>query len=165
MTTPATCRLALLAALLLAAGCASGGKGQGSAPEQPQAAAELQGCRAPDEPGCTQCYEASPGGADGGVVMSWQRSGVSDAELAASGTAPWFNAVSAVAERPAGVPACAQCLEREEQELRALGERPECDCTQPTGVDPCFSPDSCGCYCQRARSLAQSCPAAASRHK
>jgi hypothetical protein len=157
----ATCRLVLLAAALLAGACASRGAEQDSTPAQ--AEAELQGCRAPDESGCERCYEALPG--DGGVVMSWSRAGVSDEELAASGTTPWFNALAVVDEPPAGVPACAQCLLREEQELRALGERPECDCTQPTGVDPCFTPGECGCYCERTLSLAKSCPSAAPRQK
>jgi hypothetical protein len=148
-------------AALLAAGCARSTPARSDLPPQPTAVvAEREGCRAPDEPGCERCCESSTG-VQGCEVRTWNRVGVSDAQLAASGTVPWYNGSAAAQEWPEGCQRCAPCLKREEQQLRALGDRPECDCSRPTGVDPCFQPGSCGCYCRDALRLARSCPSAA----
>lgn len=53
---------------------------------------------------------------------------------------------------------CAPCSLAQEQALRALPERPECDCSLPPGVDPCHSPTSCGCWCEQITRLKEACP-------
>jgi hypothetical protein len=57
-----------------------------------------------------------------------------------------------------GCAACAQCSRREEEQLRALTPRSECDCTRDPGVDPCIHPTGCGCYCETLKYLKESCP-------
>merc|ERR1712007_124852 len=57
-------------------------------------------------------------------------------------------------------PPCALCDARTEADLKKLIAPPDCSCTEAslTSVDPCFSPDSCDCYCQlRAKGL-RACP-------
>lgn len=51
-----------------------------------------------------------------------------------------------------------ECTPEREQTLRALPERPDCDCTIPPGVDPCFARDSCGCWCTQLEQLKEKCP-------
>jgi hypothetical protein len=58
----------------------------------------------------------------------------------------------------ASCPPCATCSSAEQEALRALPERPECDCSIPPGVDPCFAPASCGCWCEQITSLKEACP-------
>ena len=41
-------------------------------------------------------------------------------------------------------PSCNLC-----EEAGGLTCRFDCDCSQPTGPDPCFGADSCECYCDR----------------
>lgn len=149
-------------AVLLTLGCThSASRSSEPRPATPATTDERQGCRAPDEPGCAQCCEPVADNIHDCVVRTWNRVGVSDQELAASGTLPWYNATSGADTWPTGCPACARCLKREEKELRALGDRPACDCTRPVGNDPCMVPGSCECYCRRVLELSRSCPSVA----
>jgi hypothetical protein len=115
----------------------------------------LVGCRAPDEPGCVLCCT---GTTDDGRCSYLE----GDEDWSQYDVDPWYNA-SGVMDGPCpdDCPACAQCSERTEQALREFESRPECDCpTLEIGIDPCFAPDSCECYCVRLQSAMQACPPA-----
>ncbi len=50
------------------------------------------------------------------------------------------------------------CTQSQAIALLNLPERPECDCSVDPGIDPCFGPGSCGCWCQRIVTLKEICP-------
>lgn len=107
-----------------------------------------RGCRAPDEEGCASCCNEEQGSFS---ISSWSGGGSSDVK-------PWYN-VNSRADSCEGHPACAQCTERNERELKELKKPEGCDCsTQEIGVDPCMAPSSCACYCSRASYLEAACP-------
>lgn len=115
----------------------------------------LIGCRAPDEANCERCCVKTT---DDGRCLT--QAGAADWELYA--VEPWYNATEIVdGACPAECPRCARCSERDEAALRALPSRPECDCDSLTvGIDPCFVPTSCACFCQIRGSLLSRCPLA-----
>lgn len=119
-------------------------------------AASRSGCRAPDEPGCASCCYGAPG--DGSCTRrSWAPGGAG-----VSSVKPWYNAAEFLAQScPADCLPCASCLAREEEELCQLLAMPRaCDCAHTEiGIDPCFHPESCACYCERLALATQSCPA------
>ena len=63
---------------------------------------------------------------------------------------------------PHNCPKCASCLLRDEDQLMSLKPPEQCDptdCkTMEIGVDPCFSLDSCECFCLKANYLTEHCP-------
>lgn len=121
------------------------------APTNPSARPPSAGpCRAPHEPGCERCCTLEKHGAC--TELSFSGSG-------SAKVVPWYNASASLTACPAGCPPCARCLERDEQELRGLKQPAGCDCrTQKPGIDPCFTPKSCGCYCSRFEELSKACP-------
>jgi len=108
-------------------------------------------CRGPEFPGCNEC--CTPENGDHCLVRSW--SGSTDRIVI-----PWYNASSYLSTScPANCPPCASCLTRYEREYRALGPRPDCDCSRVVfGIDPCFFPQGCGCYCDRKSMILEACP-------
>jgi hypothetical protein len=108
-------------------------------------------CRGPEFPGCTTCCEPDPG--HGCTVRSWTGG-------AGTTVIPWYNSTaSEKGDCPADCRPCAPCLTRSERDYAALGARPDCDCaTQEIGIDPCHSPRSCACYCERKTRILRSCP-------
>ncbi|WP_257462561.1 hypothetical protein [Archangium lipolyticum] len=139
----------------LAAGCTTASGGRSEPPASTTSGAGVgETCRAPDEPGCNPCCEQGEGG--GCTVKRWAPGPTSSAEENA--VEPWYNENSFEERCPDQCRACARCSKRDEQELKQLGTRPECDCTQPPGVDACFTPGSCGCYCDRLNRLGRACP-------
>lgn len=118
--------------------------------------AALVGCRAPDEANCARCCVRTTADERCVVLSGSADWGLYEVE-------PWYNAAEIQEGAcPADCPRCARCSERAERELRALPERPECDCaSQSVGIDPCYSPWSCACYCQRRTALMERCPPAA----
>lgn len=115
--------------------------------------AALDGCRAPDEPGCASCCVDTDGGRC--------RYQIGDEDWALYDVAPWYNGVAFVdGACPDDCPRCARCSARDEHLLETLAPRPDCACDglEP-GVDPCYSPDSCACYCHSLASLTAMCPA------
>ena len=103
------------------------------------------GCRDFSSPDCNQC--CSPGVDDTGAANCNVRQ---------------LNTSSALAGPcPSDCPACAICDTATEQSLLAdvSQPRPDCDCRSVyVGIDPCFSPNDCGCFCDGLeRSLAE-CP-------
>jgi len=139
------------AALVLGVGC----RAEQPATEEPVqtdlGSTAADACRAPDEPGCNPCCIPQSNGTC--RVLSWD----GDTSRPDSGVDPWFNVQSNQESCPGECRACARCTERHELELQQLGQRPECDCTQPIGADPCFS-GGCECYCYRLKELTQHCP-------
>jgi hypothetical protein len=129
---------------------------KGEAPATEPAAASvdhpaLEGCRAPDQDGCNPCCDAS---AEEGAChkREWAGGGVTHID-------PWYNKVSRIEGGcPEGCSACASCSKRAEEQFRRLVARPDCDCSEDPGVDPCFRPGSCGCYCVRFKDLSSACP-------
>lgn len=131
------------------AGYLGGGAG---AVSTTQATDPTSGCRAPNEPGCSECcrqqastttgalecvHYGSMAGGPGFYVPSRREGGT-----CASSCAP-----------------CAQCTLHDEEQLRALVKPTNCDCsTTYIGIDPCFGPDSCECYCQSYLSGIRLCP-------
>ena len=102
----------------------------------------LIGCRGPRDPGCAVCKEPSRPG---------YRSSEGD----------WYNVSST--EAPAGCevdcPVCATCDYRTDEQSRALGERPECEpCPTERGIDSCFVPRGCACWCETRTQLRNACP-------
>ena len=112
----------------------------------------LAGCRTPEDPGCSRCCIAT---IDSCTVKSWtshENSGI---------VTPWYNSIASEKECPSDCAKCASCSQRGETELRALHTaRPkDCDCAKVTmGIDPCFAPMSCPCYCSRWETLRTQCP-------
>jgi hypothetical protein len=98
------------------------------------------GCRGPLDPGCAECKDGDDG---------YNR--------AQEGT-DWYNWSSVDGTCEPDCPACASCSYRNEADAIELGHRPECEpCVDP-GVDPCFGPSSCGCYCSLKSWLSVACP-------
>jgi hypothetical protein len=146
--------------LLAVAGCKKDGEATiapdpaNASPARPDAVADfeiadasvLRGCRAPSEPGCARCCE--PETTKGGCLI---RTAETD----------WYNGTRFSPDPcPAACSPCAACSLRTEKALRAQRPRPECDCTKPTGIDPCIDPGSCECYCQRRTMWLRACPMA-----
>lgn len=111
-------------------------------------------CRSPAEPGCAQCCNNSKPTSCSGLHGS--------AEPPGNGSPPWFNAGRQLNEGPcpADCKPCAQCTLRVEWELsQARVPDPQCDCRKNyPGIDHCYNPTSCGCTCERIRSLIERCP-------
>lgn len=111
-------------------------------------------CHSPTEPGCSKCCVATdaPGHCS---RRSWTGMPAGDARP----VTPWFNATEALAGScPSDCPACARCSHRDEQELLALPDRPDCACSTLTNpVDPCYAPKSCECHCSRLTRLRAAC--------
>jgi hypothetical protein len=104
------------------------------------------GCRAPNEPGCESCCRQNTNDCDRFWVSNGQLDHGYDAVMT-------YGKVC-----PESCPVCSTCWIPTEQALRELECRPECDCTEPRGADPCFSPTSCECYCVEMPSLIKMCP-------
>jgi hypothetical protein len=51
----------------------------------------------------------------------------------------------------------AACTDAEMARLRSLPSRPECDCSRDPGIDPCFGPGSCDCWCFKFVPAARAC--------
>jgi len=121
--------------------------GEAGAAAEPEATI---GCRAPQEQGCEQCCETATG-ADG-IASCVVRS--------ASSGGDWYNAVESLDEAcPQDCPPCAACSLRDEEQLTELEARSDCACDSiVVGIDPCFAPMSCECFCQGYSALAQACP-------
>lgn len=109
------------------------------------------GCRAPGEPGCSECCEQSPSTSGESTCVRYSSQ---------AGWSDWYNVSRLDGATCASTCArCAQCTLREEQELRALVRPTGCDCsTTDIGIDPCIAPDSCECYCERYLSGIRNCP-------
>jgi hypothetical protein len=123
-------------------GMTAGTSGVGAAmPTGAGGAPSFPGCRAPNEPGCDVCCVPGP----------------TCDRYNASPRTDWYSA-----EDNTGCPEdcapCATCFLRDEENLRALGCRPECDCTAPPSEDPCFVPSDCDCFCHTKRLLVARCP-------
>eukprot|EP00457_Paulinella_chromatophora_P013552 gb/GEZN01013866.1/.p1 GENE.gb/GEZN01013866.1/~~gb/GEZN01013866.1/.p1 ORF type:complete len:257 (-),score=10.42 gb/GEZN01013866.1/:111-881(-) len=120
------------------------------------AATAITGCRSPEETNCEVCCRA-----DAEACMQFSAQGFAEY---APDTTPWYNVQTFLEGAcPEECPPCASCLIRDEEELTTLGERPECDCSLSVELDPCFSPNSCECYCSRYLRLAEACPHLVSR--
>ncbi|HEY5956970.1 MAG TPA: hypothetical protein VIV60_10475 [Polyangiaceae bacterium] len=109
------------------------------------------GCRAPGEPGCSECCEKETSTA--GTPMCVRHA-------AQAGWSDWYNISQLEGETCASTCAtCAQCSLHEEQELRALVKPVNCDCsTTDIGIDACIAPSSCECYCERYLVGIRNCP-------
>jgi hypothetical protein len=62
---------------------------------------------------------------------------------------------------PSTCPPCGRCSLASEKSLAnaAAHARPECDCaTIDPGMDPCFTPEGCGCFCAGLTSNLNACP-------
>jgi hypothetical protein len=111
--------------------------------------AALEGCRGPNDPGCQTCYfERS----DGFCEVWSGRLGLEEDALYAS-----FTTIEGAC---GSGPRCASCLREMEAALCAERTNLECDCQEPPGIDPCFFPDSCGCFCQQHGLSRLACPPA-----
>lgn len=119
-------------------------------------------CRSPKEPGCDPCWVPLPDGRceahawqspAPGELAAWKRAGGGAVE-------PWYNVSVVRPKCPDTYIRCAKCSARDTREIAALGARPECDCRQPIGEDPCEVWESCGCYCETKLRLMESCPEA-----
>lgn len=111
--------------------------------------AALEGCRAPNEPGCEFCYVLRPDG----VCEAYSGSAARDDYFV-------YNVVTVSDGGCERGPRCASCLRETEAALCAETTFPECDCRQPPGIDPCFAPESCGCFCQVGGQNRKACPQA-----
>lgn len=116
-----------------------------SSPREPRV------CDAPDQPGCNPCCAPLDDGRC--VVRTWFTAGVDTGDIT-----PWYNAGAVEDQCPEGCLPCARCDRRARQDIERLGQRPECDCSKPPGLDPCIVRSSCGCFCERAKRLAAQCP-------
>ena len=106
--------------------------------------------RSPADENCGSCCRRA---GDAVTLLRW--TGGAEAE----GVKPWYNSQEVVSSCPSGTPWCAQCLERDEDELKALAPPTGCDCaTIQIGIDPCHARNSCACYCSRLESLKTACP-------
>src|SRR6478735_498054 len=96
----------------------------------------LEGCRAPNQPGCEFCWDFQANGLC--RIRSGHRH---DGEL-------WvYTSASPETDCPAEGPRCARCMRNSEAVLRDAPRCRECDCRIDPGIDPCIVPDGCGCYC------------------
>jgi len=151
----ATAVLLLLAAILSGAcGRNNLGQGKGTPPDGGSGAAvgglllpwdPTAGCRENTTPDCSQC--CTPGvDQHGKDLCNARRTNQSSSEAGLC---------------PSSCPGCASCSVATEQALSDMAKhpRPECDCaTLDPGNDPCFSPESCGCFCSALRSGLAMCP-------
>jgi hypothetical protein len=103
------------------------------------------GCRGPLDPNCAAC-QVEP-----------------NLFLTSTGGADWYN--SSAIFRPAGCIdpgyclGCASCSYKDEDEARAHEERPECEpCPTEAGIDACFDPGGCECWCSTRSRLRAACP-------
>jgi hypothetical protein len=103
------------------------------------------GCRGPLDPNCEAC-QVGP-----------------NLFLTSADGADWYDSSSVF--RPAACDewgyclGCASCSYRDEDEARALGERPECEPCPPEAIaDACFYPEGCECWCSRRSRLRAACP-------
>lgn len=112
----------------------------------------LAGCRAPDEPDCQTCCRETDG--DGCHYL------IGEEDWSLYDVDPWYNGVLFVdGACPADCQRCASCSERDEHLLESLAPRPDCDCDGLSiGIDPCYHPGGCACYCSTLESLTSSCP-------
>jgi len=123
--------------------------GQGGEPAPPLGAGiapeALEGCRGPSDPNCDVCYFPTY---DGNCTRE------------SGGTTEYLDYEGLVGPCPPEGPLCAQCSYRDEQGLRALGDRPECKpCGTNGNTAPCMAgSESCGCYCNGYNSVRRSCP-------
>jgi hypothetical protein len=51
----------------------------------------------------------------------------------------------------------AACTDGDIKLLLDLPSRPECDCSRPSGIDPCFGAGSCECWCSLFVPAARAC--------
>lgn len=111
--------------------------------------AALEGCRAPDEPGCATCYVLRPDGSCEALSGSARRG-------------DYFVYTMAIVNDDGceNGPRCASCLRETEAALCAETTGLECDCREPPGIDPCFFPEGCGCFCQQFGQNRKACPQA-----
>jgi hypothetical protein len=113
----------------------------------------VEPCRGPEFPGCGACCRENAA-QHTCIILS---SSDGDAE---PGFIPWYNNTEfRDGDCPADCRPCASCLSRDEREYAKLGSRPECRCESlEIGIDPCFAPSSCECYCQRKLRILRACP-------
>jgi hypothetical protein len=126
----------------------AGAAGEAGSTQEPDA---TTGCRGPEQEGCAECCEPTT---DAGGEQSCAR------KSATSGS-DWYNSIESLGAGacPSDCEACAQCSFRDEEQLAEMETRPDCACdTIVIGIDPCFAPMSCECYCQTYNSLAEACP-------
>ena len=111
----------------------------------------LVGCRSPEVPGCATCCAKN---GNSNEEMSWASAG------SKGDVTPWYNSSSILSKPEPGCPQCASCSRRNEEELlNLLAIDRDCDCgTIKARIDPCFSPESCECYCFRLKELKKKCP-------
>lgn len=111
--------------------------------------AALEGCRAPNEPGCASCYvERSDGSCE-----VYSGSARRDDYFV-------YNMVTVPDDGCKNVPRCASCFRETEDALCQETMNLDCDCREPPGVDPCFFPEGCGCFCQQHGQNRKACPQA-----
>jgi hypothetical protein len=121
--------------------------GQGGSPSEPEATI---GCRDPLQDGCAVCCE----------TISGEDAGESCVRKSPSSGSDWYNSSESLdGPCPSDCEPCAQCSFRDEEQLSQMEPRPECACdTIDIGIDPCFAPMSCECFCQSYAALAEACP-------
>ena len=105
----------------------------------------IAGCRENSSASCTECCTPSSGLSGNGGCTIYR---TNSAE---------FMAVDC----PSTCSPCARCTAAAEQSLAnaAKNARPDCDCpTVDPGLDPCFTPDGCGCFCAGLASNLNACP-------
>jgi hypothetical protein len=127
------------------------GAGSGGAPatcEIAIAPAALQGCRAPDEPGCETCYVFHTDGTCSAYSTFGRRPDDSG-----------YNTGILTTDCPTDGARCASCTPEAEAALCRNTPPSDCDCSIDAGIDPCFAPSSCGCYCSAYSADRQACPA------
>lgn len=111
------------------------------------ATSALEGCRAPNEPGCEFCYASNSNGTC--TILSGH---ARDGDL-------WvYTSASRETDCPAAGPRCARCMRNSEAILCEEPQRPECDCQIDPGIDPCIAPSSCACYCSAYNLARTACP-------
>lgn len=111
--------------------------------------AALEGCRAPDQPGCAACYVER----NDGSCEVYSGSARRDDYFV-------YNMVTVKDGGCQGVPRCASCLRETEAALCQETTYLDCDCREPPGEDPCFFPEGCGCFCQQHGQSRKACPQA-----
>lgn len=111
--------------------------------------AALEGCRGPNDPGCKTCYLERR---EGQCETYSGSSGPDEDDVYTS-----FNTTEGGCENG---PRCASCLREMEIALCAETTKLECDCREPPGIDPCFFPDGCDCFCQQHGQNRMACPQA-----
>ncbi|HEX2870187.1 MAG TPA: hypothetical protein VHP33_03000 [Polyangiaceae bacterium] len=110
--------------------------------------AALEGCRGPDDPGCETCYIEREG------YCQYYSGSIPNGEHSIYAS---FNSIEGGCENG---PRCATCLREMEAEMCAERTKLECDCREPPGLDPCFLPDGCDCFCQLHGQNRMACPRA-----